>query len=96
MLRDRKLAVLCLFCVALLSASCVTEKPSPPPSPAPPAPLTVHGYHLVLYDVNGEETNSYDLGPNDIIRDDPLHQEIWFRVHGQEKHFHGSYKKERR
>jgi hypothetical protein len=37
----------------------------------------------------------YDVGPNDIVRDDPLHQDIWFRVGGQEKRFHGSYQKER-
>ena len=92
MFRHRKLAVLCALFIALLSA-CVTP---PPPAPTPPAPVAVHGYHLILYDVQGNETNSYDLGPNDIIRDDPLHQEIWFRVDGQEKHFHGTYKKERR
>jgi hypothetical protein len=48
-----------------------------------------------LYDVNGNVTNRYDVGPNDIVRDDPIHQDIWFRVGGQEKHFHGSYQKER-
>jgi hypothetical protein len=37
----------------------------------------------------------YDVGPNDIIRDDPLHQNICFRLGGQEKCFHGSYQKER-
>ena len=89
MFRHRKLAVLCALFVALLSA-CVT------PPPPPPTPVAIHGYHLTLYDTNDNVTNSYDLGPNDIIRDDPLHQEIWFRVNGQERHYHGSYKKERR
>ena len=94
MFRHRKLAVVCALFIALLSA-CVTQPPPPPPAPSP-APVAIQGYHLTLYDVNGVETNSYDLGPNDIIRDDPLHQEIWFRVSGQEKHYHGSYKKDRR
>jgi hypothetical protein len=92
MFRHRKLAADLALCLALLGA-CVTDHPSPP---SPPPPVAIQGYHLTLYDANGDETNSYDLGPNDVIRDDPLHQEIWFRVNGQEKHFHGSYKKERR
>jgi hypothetical protein len=94
MLRHRNLGVVCAVSLALLSA-CVTSPPPAPPAPSP-APVAIHGYHLTLYDSNGVETNSYDLGSNDIIRDDPLHQEIWFRVNGQEKHFHGSYRKERR
>lgn len=55
----------------------------------------VHGYHLTLYDQNGNVTQRYDLGPNDIVSDDPIHQNIRFRVGGQEKSFHGSYQKER-
>jgi len=90
----RKLALVCALFIALLSA-CVTSPPAPP-SPSPAPIVVAHGYHLTLYDINGNVTNSYDLGPNDIIRDDPLHQEIWFRLNGQEKHYHGTYKKEKR
>jgi hypothetical protein len=93
MFRHRKLAIVCAVFVALLSA-CVTSPP--PPAPQPPPTVATHGYHLTLYDTNGNMSTSYDLGPNDIIRDDPIHQEIWFRLNGQEKHYHGTYKKERR
>ena len=55
----------------------------------------MHGYHITLFDQNGNVSQRYDVGPNDIVRDDPLHQDIWFRVSGQEKRFHGSYQKER-
>jgi hypothetical protein len=60
-----------------------------------PTPAPVHGYHITLRDADGNVTQRYDVGPNDIVKDDPLHQDIWFRVGGQEKHFHGSYQKQR-
>jgi hypothetical protein len=46
-----------------------------------------------LYDQNGNVTQRYDVGQNDIVSDDPIHQNIRFRVGGQEKSFHGSYQK---
>src|SRR5439155_135215 len=68
-----------------------------PPTPGPGKPTTapLHRYHITLYDQNGNVTERYDVGPSDIVRDDPLRQDIWFRVGGQEKRFHGSYQKER-
>jgi hypothetical protein len=90
--RDRRLILVCLVCCICLGA-CSTNPPAPAPVAPTPAPL--HGYHITLYDQNGNVTNRYDVGPNDIVRDDPIHQDILFRVNGQEKHFHGSYQKER-
>lgn len=93
MLGDRRrLMVTALICLAGL-VSCVS--PAPAPSPVHPTPAPLHGYHLTLYDPNGNVTQRYDIGPNDIVRDDPIHQDIWFRVAGQEQHFHGSYQKDR-
>ncbi|MFL6546031.1 MAG: hypothetical protein ACJ8LM_12740, partial [Candidatus Udaeobacter sp.] len=57
--------------------------------------LTQAGSTAYTYDQNGNVTERYDVGPSDIVRDDPLRQDIWFRVGGQEKRFHGSYQKER-
>ena len=92
MFGDRRLILIGLICVGSLSG-CSTSPP--PPGPVAPTPVPLHGYHITLYDQNGNVTQRYDVGPNDIVRDDLIHQEIWFRVAGQEKHFHGSYKKER-
>jgi hypothetical protein len=93
MLGDRRrLVVTALICLAALSA-CVS--PTPAPAPIQPTPAPLHGYHLTLYDPNGNVSQRYDIGPNDVVRDDPIHQDIWFRVAGQEKHFHGSYEKDR-
>jgi len=50
-------------------------------------------YHLTLYDQSGNVTQRYDVGPSDIVSDDPIHQDISFRVGGQVQHFHGSYQK---
>ena len=93
MLRYRRLIVVWLVCLTGLAA-CVSTNP-PGPAPVRPTPAPLHGYHITLYDQNGNVTERYDVGPSDIVRDDPLSQEIWFRVGGQEKHFHGSYQKER-
>ena len=93
MLGYRRLIVVCLICLGGLAGCVSTTPPAPVPVRSTPAPL--HGYHITLYDVNGSVTQRYDIRPNDIIRDDPLGQNIWFRVGGQEKHFHGSYQKER-
>lgn len=93
MLRYRRLITVWLICLAGLAA-CVSTTP-PAPSPVYPTPAPLHGYHITLYDENGNVTQRYDVGPNDIVRDDPLGQNIWFRVGEQEKHFHGSYQKER-
>ncbi|PYK66450.1 MAG: hypothetical protein DME50_05370 [Verrucomicrobia bacterium] len=87
MLRYRRLIVVWLVCLTGLAA-CVSNNP-PAPAPVQPTPAPLHGYHITLY------AERYDVGPSDIVRDDPLSQEIWFRVGGQEKHFHGSYQKER-
>jgi hypothetical protein len=89
----RRLIVTCLICLACFTA-CVSTTP-PAPSPVHPTPTPLHGYHITLYDQNGHMTHQYDIGPNDIIRDDPIHQNIWFRVGGQEQRFHGSFQKER-
>ena len=91
MLGYRRLIVVCFICVACLTA-CVS---TPPPGPVHPTPAPMHGYHITLYDQNGNVTHRYDVGQNDIVRDDPIHQNIWFRLNGQEQHFHGSYQKER-
>jgi hypothetical protein len=91
MFGNRRLIV-ALFCVAILAA-CSTNPPAPAPVGPTPAPL--HGYHITLYDQNGNVTQRYDVGSNDVVRDDPIHQDIWFRVAGEEKHFHGSYQKDR-
>ena len=93
MLRYRRLIVVWLVCLTGLAACVSTNLPAPAPVQPTPAPL--HGYHITLYDQNGNATGRYDVGPSDIVRDDPLRQDIWFRVGGQEKHFHGSYQKER-
>ncbi|PYI82911.1 MAG: hypothetical protein DMF09_13325 [Verrucomicrobia bacterium] len=93
MLRYRRLIVVWLVCLTGLAA-CVSNNP-PAPAPVQPTPAPLHGYHITLYDQNGNATGRYDVGPSDIVRDDPLRQDIWFRVGGQEKHFHGSYQKER-
>ncbi len=92
MFRYRRLIVW-LVCLTAFSA-CVSTTP-PAPGPVNPTPAPLHGYHITLYDQNGNVTERYDVGPNDIVRDDPLRQDIWFRVGGQEKRFHGSYQKER-
>lgn len=89
----RRLIVTGLICFAGLIA-CVSTNP-PAPSPVGPTPAPLHGYHITLYDQNGNMTERYDIGSNDVVRDDPIHQTIWFRVGGQEKHFHGSYEKDR-
>ena len=81
--------ILCLCCIVVLGCA------STPPAPVRPTNPPPHGYHITLYDQNGTVTQRYDVGPNDIIRDEPLRQEIWFRTGGQEKRFHGSYQKER-
>jgi hypothetical protein len=88
----RRLIAVAFICAVALSA-CTTNAPTPAPVSPTPAPL--HGYHVTLYDTNGSVSARYDVGPNDIVRDDPIHQNIWFRVHGQEQHFHGSYQKDR-
>ena len=90
MFGDRRIIVIALICFAGLVA-CSTN-PSPP-SPVGPTPAPLHGYHLTLYDQNGNVTQRYDVGQNDIVSDDPIHQNIRFRVGGQEKSFHGSYQK---
>src|SRR5207244_1125522 len=87
----RRLILVCLICIAGLAA-CVSPNP---PAPVNPTPAPIHGYHITLYDENGNVSQRYDVGPSDIVRDDPLHQNIWFRVSGQERHFHGSYQKDR-
>ena len=92
MFRDRRLILVYFICIATFVA-CSTNPPAPAPVQPTPAPL--HGYHITLYDVNGHVTNRYDVGPNDILKDDPIHQNISFRVNGQEKDFHGSYQKDR-
>ncbi|MFN2541102.1 MAG: hypothetical protein ABR514_02890 [Chthoniobacterales bacterium] len=92
MFGDRRLIVIALVCLASLAA-CSTNPPAPAPIGPTPAPL--HGYHLTLYDQNGNVAQRYDVGANDVVRDDPIHQDIWFRVGGEEKHFHGSYQKDR-
>jgi hypothetical protein len=93
MLGYRRLILVCVVCLTGLAACVSTNQPGPAPVHPTPAPL--HGYHITLYDHNGNVTERYDVGPTDIVRDDPLHQDIWFRVGGQDKHFHGSYQKER-
>ncbi len=92
MFGDRRLIVIGLICFAGLAA-CSTNPPAPGPVGPTPAPL--HGYHLTLYDQNGNVTQRYDVGVNDVVRDDLIHQDIWFRVGGEEKYFHGSYQKVR-
>ena len=92
MFRYRRLIVW-LVCLTAFSA-CVSTTP-PALGPVNPTPAPLHGYHITLYDQNGNVTERYDVGPSDIVRDDPLRQDIWFRVGGQEKRFHGSYQKER-
>jgi hypothetical protein len=92
MFGDRRIIVIVLICFAGLAA-CSTNPPGP--SPVGPTPAPLHGYHLRLYDQNGNVTQRYDVGPNDIVSDDPIHQNIRFRVGGQERSFHGSYQKER-
>jgi hypothetical protein len=89
----RRLILVCLVCLSGLAA-CVSTNP-PAPNPVQPTPPPLHGYHITLYDENGNITQRYDVATADIVRDDPLRQDIWFRVAGQEKHFHGSYQKER-
>ena len=91
MLRYRRIIPVWLICVAGLAACTSTT----PPAPLQPTPAPVHGYHITLFDQNGNVSQRYDIGPNDIVRDDPLHQNICFRLGGQEKCFHGSYQKER-
>jgi hypothetical protein len=91
MFRCRRIILVWLICVAGL-AGCTSTTP---PAPVQPTPAPVHGYHITLFNQNGNVSQRYDVGPNDIVRDDPLHQNIWFRVGGQEKRFHGSYQKER-
>lgn len=91
MLSYRRLILVCL--VALFGvAACVSNNP---PAPVNPTPAPVHGYHITLFDQNGHVTQRYDVGPNDVVRDDPIRQDITFRVAGQEQHFHGSYQKDR-
>ncbi len=92
MFGDRRLILVCFICLASFAA-CSTNPPAPGPVPPTPAPL--HGYHITLYDVNGNVSQRYDVGRNDVVRDDPIHQDIWFRASGEEKHFHGSYQKDR-
>lgn len=87
----RRLILVWLVCFAGF-VGCVSHNP---PAPVHPTPAPLHGYHLTLYDQNGNVAERYNVGANDIVRDDPLHQNIWFRTGGQEKHFHGSYQKER-
>ena len=91
MFGDRRLIAIVLIFAGLVACS---TNPTPP-SPVGPTPAPLHGYQLTLYDQNGNVTQRYDLGPNDIVSDDPIHQNIRFRVGGQEKSFHGSYQKER-
>jgi hypothetical protein len=91
MFGHRRLILVCIVCLAALGA-CVSKSP---PGPVQPTPVPAHGYHITLYDQNGVVTQRYNVGPNDIIRDDPIHQDIWFRVGNQEKRFHGSYEKDR-
>lgn|GEM_PF-7100201 len=91
MFRARSLIVFWLFAIGLLNG-CAPSTPVPPP-PATPTPAA-HVCHITLLDRNGNVTARYDVAPNDIVRNDPLRQEIWFRVSGQEKHFHGSFEKE--
>jgi hypothetical protein len=91
MFRYRRIILVSLICVAGL-AGCTSTTPL---APVQPTPAPVNGYHITLFDQNGNVSQRYDVGPNDIIRDDPLHQNILFRVAGQEKDFHGSYQKER-
>ena len=93
MFGDRRLIVIGLICFAGFAA-CVSTNP-PAPRPVGPTPAPLHGYHITLYDQNGNVTQRYDVGPNDVVRDDPIHQDIWFRVGSQERHFHGSYEKDR-
>lgn len=93
MLGYRRLILVWVVCLTGLAACVSTNQPGPAPVHPTRAPL--HGYHITLYDNNGNVTERYDVGPTDIVRDDPLRQDIWFRVGGQEKHFHGSYQKER-
>ena len=81
------------FIFVLVLTSCVSNQPGPGPLAPTPAPL--HGYHLTLYNVNGGVSARYDVGPNDIVRDDPIRQNISFRVNGEVKQFHGSYQKDR-
>jgi hypothetical protein len=92
MFGDRRLIVISLICFAGLAA-CSTNPPAP--SPVGPTPAPLHGYHLTLYDQNGKVTQRYDVGTKDIVSDDPIHQDISFRVGGQVQHFHGSYQKDR-
>jgi hypothetical protein len=91
MLRYRRIILVWLICLAGFVGCTQTT----PPAPLQPTPAPVHGYHITLFDQNGNISQRYDVGPNDIVRDDPLHQNIWFLVGGQEKRFHGSYQKER-
>ncbi len=90
MFGDRRLIVIGLICLAGVVA-CSTNPPAP--SPVGPTPAPLHGYHLTLYDQSGNVTQRYDVGPSDIVSDDPIHQDISFRVAGQVQHFHGSYQK---
>jgi len=92
MFRNRRIIFLCLACCLLLGA-CSTNPT--PPSPVQPTPAPLHGYHITLYDTNGNVTNRYDVRPNDIVSDDPIRQNISFRVNGQVQQFHGSYEKDR-
>ena len=89
MFRYRRRLILSLCCFVIVGCASPT-----PPAPVRPTNRPPHGYHITLFDQNGTVSQRYDIGPNDIIRDEPLRQEIWFRVGGQEKHFHGSYQKE--
>jgi hypothetical protein len=59
MFGDRRLIVIGLICFAGLAA-CSTNPPAPGPVGPTPAPL--HGYHLTLYDQNGNVTRRYDVG----------------------------------
>ncbi len=87
----RRLIAVWFICFAALTA-CVSTTPGP--GPIQPTPAPAHGFHITLYDVNGNVAHRYDVNSNDIVRDDPIHQNLWFRVNGQEQHFHGSYQKE--
>ena len=71
MFGDRRLIVIGLICFAGLAA-CSTNPPAP--SPVGPTPAPLHGYHLTLYDPNGNVTQRYDVGANDIVRDDVMKQ----------------------
>src|SRR5207249_11689859 len=63
MFRYRRLIVW-LVCLTAFSA-CVSTTP-PASGPVNPTPAPLHGYHITLYDQNGNVTERYDVGPSDI------------------------------